>query len=116
MRRRTILVLVAIAVALAAPAVAFAVLQGAVGPDFTITLKKQNGTVVRHLTPGSHRFHISDMSSAHNFHLFGPGGVDRRTRIAFVGTRNWTVTLVAGTYTYRCDAHPTTMTKTFQVP
>lgn len=88
---------------------------GRVGPGFTITLKRANGTVVRHASAGSKTFIIRDRSSAHNFHLVGPG-VDRHTGVAFVGRRRWSpVTLSPGTYTYLCDVHPDTMRKTFRV-
>ena len=45
--------------------------------------------------------------SIHNFHLLGPGGVDVSTSIGDTGDQTFTVTLVAGTYKYICDAHPT---------
>jgi hypothetical protein len=82
----------------------------------TITLKRADGTNVTRVRHGLKTFVIRDRSSIHNFHLFGPGGVDRKTGIAFVGTRTWSpVKLVAGTYVFRCDAHPRTMRKTFVV-
>lgn len=81
----------------------------------TITLKRADGTTVTRVRHGLRTFVIRDRSSVHNFHLFGPG-VDRKTGIAFVGRKTWTpVRLFVGTYVYRCDAHPTTMRKTFVV-
>jgi plastocyanin len=47
---------------------------------------------------------IRDLTAKDNFHLTGPG-VNKKTRVAFKGTVKWTVTLKAGTYTYRSDAH-----------
>ena len=100
--------------ALAVPSVAAARFYARVGPGTTITLKRADGSVVTHLSPGTKRITVSDRASNHNFHLKGPG-VDRRTGISFTGRRYWTVTLSAGTYTYLCDVHPTTMRRTFNV-
>jgi plastocyanin len=47
---------------------------------------------------------IRDLTAKDNFHLIGPG-VNKKTGVAFKGTVKWTVTLKAGTYTYRSDAH-----------
>jgi plastocyanin len=47
---------------------------------------------------------IRDLTAKDNFHLTGPG-VNKKTGVAFKGTAKWTVTLKAGTYTYRSDAH-----------
>ena len=47
---------------------------------------------------------IRDLTAKDNFHLTGPG-VTKKTGVAFKGTVKWTVTLKAGTYTYRSDAH-----------
>ena len=38
-----------------------------------------------------------------NFHLKGPG-LDKATSIKKTGTTRWTVTLRAGTYTFKSDA------------
>jgi hypothetical protein len=115
MAGRALFVTVALAVALAVPAVAAArPFEGTVGPTATITLKRANGTTLRHTTPGAHRFAISDRSGIHNFHLLG-AGVSKKTGIAFVGSRTWTVTLSVGTYKFRCDAHPKTMRGSFNV-
>ena len=65
-------------------------------------------------SPGSRKFVISDQSSFHNFHLFGPG-VSKKTGIDFVGSRTWKVTLQVGTYKFRCDAHPKMMRGSFTV-
>jgi hypothetical protein len=104
-----------VAAALALPAVAAArPFYGTVGPGTSITLKRANGTTVKHASPGPRKFVISDRSSFHNFHLFGPG-VGKKTGIDFVGSRTWKVTLSVGTYKFRCDAHPTTMRGSFNV-
>jgi plastocyanin len=115
MAGRALVLVVVLVAALAAPALAGArPFEGTVGPGTTITLKKANGTKLRHTTPGVHRFNISDLSGFHNFHLRGPG-VGKKTGIAFVGSRTWKVTLLTGTYKFRCDAHPTTMRGSFTV-
>jgi hypothetical protein len=101
-------------VALVVPSVAAARLYGRVGPSTAISLKRANGTLVTHLSPGSRTIVVRDRVSNHNFHLTGPG-VDRRTGVAFVGRRVWTVQLSSGTYTYLCDVHPSTMRRTFTV-
>jgi plastocyanin len=104
----------AVAVALLSPAIASAALYARVGPGTTITLKRPNGTLVNHLSPGDRTIVVRDRASNHNFHLKGPG-IDRRTRVAFTGRRTWSVHFSPGTYTYLCDVHPTTMRKTFTV-
>ena len=112
---RSVLVTLVIAAALAVPAVAAArPFYGTVGPGSTITLKRANGTAVKHASPGARKFVISDQSSGHNFHLLGPG-VSKKTAIDFIGSRTWKVTLQVGTYKFRCDAHPKTMRGSFGV-
>ena len=115
MAGRALLVTVALAAALAVPAVAAArPFQGTVTSAPSITLKRANGATLHHASPGGHRFAISDQTASHNFHLFGPG-VSRKTGIAFIGSRTLKVTLSAGTYKFRCDAHPKTMRGSFNV-
>jgi plastocyanin len=113
---RPLAVLTVLAVlALLAPTAARAkTFYGRVGPGFTITLKRADGTIVRRVRHGRHTFVIRDRSSIHNFHLLGRG-VDRRTGISFTGRRRWIVRLRAGTYRYRCDPHRTTMRGRFTV-
>lgn len=89
-------------------------LTGVVGPGTFIALWDGDGNPVQHLVPGSYRVMVSDQDVLHNFHLFGPG-VDRATDVEGVGQVVWDVTFTDGTYTYRCDAHPTTMRITFTV-
>ena len=113
---RSVLVTLVIAAAATAATASAAArpFYGTVGPGSTITLKRASGTTVKHASPGARKFVISDQSSGHNFHLFGPG-VGKKTGIAFVGSRTWKVTLSVGTYKFRCDAHPTTMRGSFGV-
>jgi hypothetical protein len=47
---------------------------------------------------------VRDRSAADNFHLIGPG-VNKKTGVRFKGTVTWSVTLRAGNYTFRSDAH-----------
>src|SRR5438045_7233383 len=89
-------------------------LAGSVGPGFSISLS-QNGTRVTHLEPGDYTIVVNDQSDIHNFHLFGPGAVDKSTSVDGTGQTTFTVTLVTGTYTYDCDAHPASMIGKFTV-
>ena len=107
--------LAALALTSSAGAAAPTKLVGTVGPGFTITLKK-TARPVRLLTPGRYSITVADKSNIHNFHLRGPGRVNREiTTIGFVGTKTAIVKLVKGTYTYICDPHFTTMKGTFKV-
>lgn len=73
-------------------------LAGSVGPGARITLK-------RSAKAGKATLTVHDLSKKDNFHLQGPG-VNKKTGVAFMGTVTWAVTLKAGAYTYRSDAHP----------
>ena len=87
---------------------------GTVGPGATITLKNAAGVSVSRIRAGTHRFVIRDRSDDHNFHLVKPG-TDRRTGVAFRGTRTWSVRIARGvTYRYRCDPHPSSMRGSFR--
>jgi len=79
-------------------------LAGSVGPGSTITLKR-SGKVVKTLKAGTYKITVRDRSSIHNFHLFGPGHVNKKTKVGFKGTVVWTVKFKKGSYTYRCDIH-----------
>jgi len=115
MRFRALLVAVPVALLVAPAAQAYTTFYGTVGPGTTIVLKRANGTVVRNASRGNKTFVIRDRSASHNFHLYGRG-VDRRTGVAFVGTRTWSpVLLRVGRYTIVCDRHPTTMVRRFNV-
>lgn len=76
------------------------------GDSFTISLAGPDGSTVRNLAPGTYTLLVHDKSAIHDFHLFGPGGVDVSTTIDGIGDQTFTVTLVPGTYSYVCDAHP----------
>lgn len=83
------------------------------GPGYTVALTS-GGRKVARLQAGAYAITVRDRSAAHNFRLRGPG-MTRATGVAFVGTRVWKVKLVKGRYTYRCDAHKTTMKGSFTV-
>jgi plastocyanin len=70
---------------------------GSVGPGRKIAL-------ARTAKAGKAILTIRDRTNKDNFHLIGPG-VNKRSGVAFTGTVKWTVTLKAGTYTFRSDAH-----------
>jgi plastocyanin len=72
---------------------------GSVGPGTKISL-------ARTAKAGKAILTIRDRTNKDNFHLIGPG-VNKKTGVAFTGTVKWTVTLRAGTYTFRSDAHKT---------
>jgi hypothetical protein len=115
MRLRALLVAVPVALLAAPAAQAYPTFYGTVGPGTTIVLKRANGTVVRNTSRGNKTFVIRDRSASHNFHLYGRG-VDRRTGVAFVGTRTWSPLLLrVGRYTIVCDRHPLTMVRRFNV-
>jgi plastocyanin len=115
MRRKLIPVLAALAatVALSVAGVAQAApaaktIKGTVGPGFTITVAKKS------VKAGKYTFVIQDKSSAHNWHITGPG-VNKKTSVSGTGTKRITVTLKKGTYTIVCDPHASTMRTTLKV-
>jgi plastocyanin len=73
---------------------------------FVITLKDAScTTTVTQVAPGTYDIVVHDYSTFHNFHLSGPGSVNKATTVAEVTTVTWTVTLVSGSYHFQCDAH-----------
>jgi plastocyanin len=105
--------------ALAAPALAGSTaatpLVGTDGPGFTITLTK-SGKAVKTLKHGQYAITVKDKSTAHNFHILGPGVNKVVTTVPFQGTKKVTVTLKKGTYTFQCDPHVSAgMKGTFKV-
>lgn len=91
------------------------VLTGTVGEGdaFTITLKDGTGAPVTTLKAGSYEVKVKDASAIHNFHLTGTG-VQETTTVPEVTDVTWNITLVAGTYTFKCDPHAQ-MTGSFTV-
>jgi plastocyanin len=90
-------------------------LQGSVGPGFEISLADEDGGPVTALAAGTYDLEVEDLSTAHNFHLTGPGDVDVATEVGEEGAETFTVELVPGTYTFVCDPHASTMRGTFEV-
>jgi hypothetical protein len=84
-------------------------LRGAVGPGLTISISKNR------VAKGRYRVVVRDQSTAHNWHLSGPGGVDRKTSVSGTGKWVWKVRLRRGTYTIVCDVHPDTMRTSLRV-
>lgn len=90
------------------------VLKGTVGPGFDISLTTEDGQPVETLSPGSYTLLTDDKSGSHNFHLTGEG-VDVSTDVSGTGTDSFDVDLSAGTYTFVCDPHSSTMNGSFEV-
>jgi plastocyanin len=84
-------------------------LSGSVGPGFDISMSETTADA------GQYTLNVDDKASSHNFHLTGPGGVDVMTDIGGTGTETFTVKLERGTYTFVCDAHPSSMKGTLTV-
>jgi len=85
-------------------------LNGSVGPGFEISLDGTDG-----IAAGDYTLVVNDQSSAHNFHLTGPGGVDVSTDVGGEGEESFEVTLEPGEYTFVCDPHASQMRGTFTV-
>ena len=85
-------------------------LNGSVGPGFEISLDDTDG-----ITAGDYTLVVNDQSTAHNFHLTGPGGVDVSTEVSEEGEKSFDVTLVAGEYRFQCDPHASSMNGSFTV-
>jgi plastocyanin len=73
-------------------------LAAQVGPGARISLAAR-------AKAGRYAIVVRDLTAKDNFHLTGRG-VNRKTGIKFKGTVTWAVTLAAGKYRYRSDAHP----------
>lgn len=86
---------------------------GVVGPGSFIVFKNRAGDKVTRIRTGEHRVRVNDKAEFHNFHLKGPG-VNRKTGVAFVGKRRWTLTFREGKYRYWCDVHPLDMRGSFR--
>ena len=89
-------------------------LHASVGPGFEISLTSEDGDDVTTLAAGEYPIDVDDKSSAHNFHLTGPG-VDEDSGVNEIGSSTWTVTLESGTYEYVCDPHASSMNGEFEV-
>ncbi len=116
MRKSACLLLTAIVgvLVITVPAHAATMLNGTVGPGYTIELKQGSKKVTR-LPAGSYMFMITDKSGAHNFFLSGPGVSRKITGLTFKGKKSITVKLRKGTYTYVCTPHVSSMKGSFTV-
>jgi plastocyanin len=101
---RIALLTLAVAALVVAPAYAKTpMLNGEVGPGFSIEVKKA-GKDLKTIKAGTYRIKVEDKASIHNFHLFGPG-LNKKTGVPFKGETTWTIKLKPGRYTYQCDPH-----------
>jgi plastocyanin len=121
MLRRPVLPLALVGVALVAVASVNAStakdrfdLKGEVYPNFKIEMTNKADRALKTIKAGTYRIKIEDKAPIHDFHLTGPG-VNKSTKVAFVGDTIWTVTLKPGKYTYFCDPHASTMRGSFRV-
>lgn len=90
-------------------------LTGTVGPSFTISVT-MDGKKVKTLKAGTYRLVIHDKASIHAFSLDGPHGYAKDfTTVPFVGTKTFTLKLVAGTYKAYCPPHEPMMFQHFTV-
>ena len=82
-------------------------LTGTVGTNdaFQLVLTDPGGAPISHVDAGTYTLVVRDNSQLHNFHLFGPGGVDAATTVEGTGDSTFTVNLVDGIYTFQCDPH-----------
>ena len=64
--------------------------------DFTIDLRFPDNTEVTTLPAGTYTIEVRDLSTFHNYHLRGPGGVDLFTSEPAVETVIWQVNLSPG--------------------
>jgi plastocyanin len=80
------------------------------GPGFTISLKTAAGKSFKAMRRGTYTVLVRDKSAIHNAHVTAPGGVSKKTGVAFVGRATWKLRLTkTGTLRYRCDPHTATL-------
>jgi hypothetical protein len=77
-----------------------------VGPGQTIGAFYADGRRATRVPPGEYTIQVHDLSTTHNFHLTGPG-VDEKTEVDEIIHPVLRLTLRTGTYTFKCDVHPT---------
>ena len=93
-------------------------LYGTVGKNgaYKIKLLTSTGKLVKTLKPGTYTLVIHDDSGIHNYELDGPHGKSWTfTSIGFVGTKTFTLKLVAGKYKAYCAPHESQMFQRFTV-
>src|SRR6266508_726183 len=81
------------------------IVNGTVGPGFTITLTMQGKNVTKLKAGVAYRFVISDRADIHDFHLSGPGFNRVLTSVEFTGTKSFVLRLKKGSYRFVCDPH-----------
>jgi len=89
--------------------------QGTVGPGFTIKLTLAGKKVTKLKKGVPYRFQIRDRSPIHDFHLTGPGVNRVLTGVDFTGTKTVVLKLRKGTYRFVCDPHASFMHGSFRV-
>ena len=89
--------------------------QGSVGPGFTIKLTLAGKKVTKLKKGVPYRFQIRDRSPIHDFHLMGPGVNRVLTGVDFTGTKSVVLKLRKGTYRFVCDPHASFMHGSFRV-
>jgi plastocyanin len=88
---------------------------GMVGPGFTISLTLEGKKVTKLKAGVPYRFVIKDQSSAHDFHITGPGVNKIMTGVGFTGTKSAVLKLKKGAYRFVCDPHAASMQGSFKV-
>ena len=106
-------VLAAAAVAAGSAGAATPKLAGIVNDQFKISVTK-GGKKVATLKAGTYLLVVTDKTSAHNFHLTGPG-VNKSTSVSGKTTARWKLKLKKGVYRYVCDPHKSFMKGSFTV-
>jgi plastocyanin len=81
---------------------------------FKIEMKNAAGRPLKAVKAGTYRIKIEDKATVHNFRLKGPG-VNKATSVSRRAETIWTVRLLPGKYTFRCDPHASRMRGSFRV-
>ncbi len=66
------------------------------------------------LRRGTYIFYVFDRSPADNFHIVGPR-LNKKTRVHFVGSTQWRLTLRPGRYVYYSDTRPQRLRRELRV-
>lgn len=69
----------------------------------------------RTVPAGRYKVIVKDTGERHNWHIYGPGGINKETKVREVGRTVWKLTFVAGTYQVVCDPHVEDMHTTLEV-
>jgi hypothetical protein len=84
-------------------------IHGFVSGDRVITVEP------RTVPAGEYKVIVNDTVRRHNWHIFGPGGINKETGVKRIEKKTWILTFVAGTYQVVCDPHVEDMNTTLQV-